>query len=41
MERKEKLKNFLENLTKEELEESLNEFSEIIIALGKEIKRRK
>ena len=35
------LKQYLKTFTKKELEESLNEFTIIIIELGKEIKRRK
>ena len=36
-----RLKKVIKALTIKELNESLNEFSEIIIALGKEIKSRK
>lgn len=40
MESKE-LKLLLSKLSKEELQESLNEFSIIIIEIGKELKKRK
>ena len=36
-----KLKKVIKALTKKELNESLKEFEIIIVALGKEIKRRK
>jgi len=35
------LKQYLKTFTKEELNESLNEFSIIIIEIGREIRRRK